>query len=98
MNNSKEKTMDVHDDPAATSEVLHGDIEAWLEVRTGAEIRVAIKAMILAERSACVKLCKDLAEEKKKTAAKNDGRQSDMAFGQHVAADYLREAMENRTL
>lgn len=51
------------------TEILSGDIEAWLEVRSAEEIRSAIKAMISSEHEACAKICDEVASQLRLPAA-----------------------------
>lgn len=51
------------------TDVLTGDIEAWLEVRSAEEIRSAIKAMLASEREACAIICDEVASKLRLPAA-----------------------------
>jgi hypothetical protein len=53
------------------------------------------RAAVLAERERCARLCDELKEEHMESAAQNNGRQSDFAFGYVNAAEELADAIRS---
>jgi hypothetical protein len=54
-----------------------------------------VRAAVLAEREMCARLCDELKEEHMESAAQNNGRQSDFAFGYVNAAEELADAIRS---
>jgi hypothetical protein len=71
--------------------MMGADFDAF----TADQMRAYARAAVLAEREMCARLCDELKEEHMESAAQNNGRQSDFAFGYVNAAEELAAAIRS---